>query len=340
MKRSSQRTPWRSLSLAAGVALVATALSTPLTAGAASPNPHETGPLREPSPCNVGLRLDPRASDEFSAPLGHKWDVYDFDVTFRDTPEGFDIGRRSRELVYRPDMVRVADGVMTLSIVDEPANVDGKPGLEYPAGGIQSTFDVPGAQPGRPSCVEVRTQGFAANVASQNAWDQNVFSAVWLQTRPPSYAENPNPEIDIQEFFVSDAQHMALHEWTSPPPPAPALPTGHVGVDNCRTGRADNTVDPEGMIDDCMTELKLGNLTDDFHVFALRREIVEIEGRMAGMLTFYTDGVVTWRKEFPADSPFVTADRNLVLSTQGNPPGGPGLAFPKEAHHDWVRTWR
>lgn len=283
-----------------------------------------------PTLCNSGLKLFPPASDEFNHPLGQEWKVYDYSAD----------GRRSRELAYRPDMVSVQDGIMTLSIVDEPHDVDGDGTTEWPAGGVESNFVVPGAAPGRPSCVEVRTKGFAANVAGTNVWDQNVFSAVWLQTRPPSYDTNPNPEIDIQEFFEKDKHHMALHTWEAPLPPAPPTPAKHTGVDNCRTDREDKTVDPEGLIDDCRTDITgLGDLTAGMHVFGLRREIVQINGHLAGLLTFYIDGRPTWTREFPPDSPFVTRGRHLVLSTQGNPPGGPGLAFPKVAEHDWVRTY-
>jgi len=282
-----------------------------------------------PTLCNSGLKPVSKASDEFDRPLDKSWQVYDFAVD----------GRRSQELAYRPDMVSVRDGSLSLSIVDEPRDVDGDGSLEYPAGGVESTFDVPGAEPGRASCVEVRTKGFAANVAGSNVWDQNVFSAVWLQTRGPQYATNPNPEIDIQEFFEKDKQHMALHTWEAPPPPAPPTPAKHTAVDNCRTGREDQTVDPEGLVDDCRTDLTFGDLTTDMHVFGLRREVVELNGHEAGLLTFYLDGRPTWTKELPPDSPFITRGRHLVLSTQGNPPGGPGLAFPKVAEHDWVHTY-
>ncbi|TDD67496.1 hypothetical protein E1262_18750 [Jiangella aurantiaca] len=266
------------------------------------------------------------ASDEFDQPLGSRWRVYDVEE-----------GDRSGELAYLPEMVEVSNGVLRLYIRNDTPD-DGVDG--YPAGAVESTFDVPGAGAQRASCVEVRTKGFAANVASHTAWDQNVFSAVWLATRPPSYDTNPNPELDIQEFFWVDEMHMALHTWESPPPPAPPTPTEHTAVDNCRTGRADQTTDPVGVIDDCHTDpLGLGDLTAAQHTYGLRREIATIDGQPAGLLTFYVDGVTTWTKEVSADSPFVTEGRHLVLSTQGNPPGDPGPPFPKVALHAWVRTY-
>ncbi|TDE09857.1 hypothetical protein [Jiangella asiatica] len=298
----------------------------------ASPGWHDV-----PTLCNSGLRLVPKASDEFDRRLGSKWRLYDYYDTSLTTGTP---GRRSGELYYRTDMVSMDDGTLSLSIVDEPEDVDGDGSLDYPAGGVESTFDVPGATERRASCVEVRTQGFAANVASHNAWDQNVFSAVWMTSRPPSHETNPNPEIDIQEFFWADEMHMALHLWESPPPPESPTPAEHTAVDNCRTGRADQTEDPAGTIDDCETEpLGDGMLTDAMHTYAVRREIVQVDGSPVGLLTFYFDGRPTWTKELPADSPLITQARHLILSTQGNPPGGPGLDFPKVAEHDWVRTY-
>ncbi|TDD21501.1 hypothetical protein [Nonomuraea diastatica] len=282
------------------------------------------------SPCSAGLKPLKKASDEFDKPLAKRWQRYDY---------ARDDFYKSGELVFRPEMVEVKAGRLNLYIRDEPSDVDGDGTLEYPAGAVESTFAVPGASTRRASCVEVRTKGFAANVAGSNVWDQNVFSAVWLHDRPASFDKNPNPELDIQEFFESDKQHMALHTWESPPPPAPGTPASHTQVDNCRTGRSDQTVDPDGMIDDCRTDLAFGDLTTEMHTFGLRREIVETDGREAGLLTFYLDGQPTWTKEVSAGSPFVTEGRHLILSAQGNPPGGPGLSFPKVAEHDWVRTY-
>ncbi|MGH3663192.1 MAG: hypothetical protein ACRDTQ_15205, partial [Micromonosporaceae bacterium] len=85
--------------------------------------------------------------------------------------------------------------------------------------------------------------------------------------------------------------------------------------------------------------LNAGDLTKKMHTYGVRREITQLGEKTAGLLTFYFDGQPVWVKELPADSPLVTADRHLILSTQGNPPGGPGLGFPKVAEHDWVKTY-
>jgi hypothetical protein len=232
--------------------------------------------------CSSGLSVLGSASDEFDQPLGDRWRPYDVHE-----------GDRSAELAYLPEMVEVSNGVLRLYIrADTPDDgVDG-----YPAGAVESNFDVPGATSTRASCVEVRTKGFAANVAAPDAWDQNVFSAVWLHDRPATFALNPNPEIDIQEFLQKDEVHSALHTWTLDSS-SDITPT-RADPDHCWTGVADNS--PEGPgVDDCHSaSLGLGDLTAAQHTYGLRREITQVNGQPAGLLTFYVDGVATWTKQF------------------------------------------
>ncbi|TDE09858.1 hypothetical protein [Jiangella asiatica] len=306
------------------VALVLTGLIGALVAGPGQPDYENEAESWTPAPsCASGLSKVDSASDEFDEPLDGRWRVYDVAN-----------GDRSAELAYLPEMVEVSGGVLRLYVrADDPD--DGVNG--YPAGAVESTFDVIGASPGQASCVEVRTKGFAANVARPGTWDQNVFSAVWLHDRPSRYELNPNPEIDIQEFIQTDQVYSALHTWELDSADD-ETPT-RTDPDRCHTGKPDTSPVGEG-IDDCHSaSLGLGDLTASQHTYGLRREIAVIDGEAAGLLTVYVDGIATWTRQFPADSPFVTDDRHVILSTQGNPPGDPGPPFPKVALHAWVRTY-
>ena len=50
----------------------------------------------------------------------------------------------------------------------------------------------------------------------------NVLSAIWLQSSPLTAANNPNPEIDIQETFNYHGVVSTLHTWAiDPDTPAP-----------------------------------------------------------------------------------------------------------------------
>lgn len=277
-------------------------------------NDAAVSPEATPS-CFSGLsRLD-EASDEFDEPVGNRWRKYR-------TGSGDDQGdQQSGELFFRPRMVQHQDGKVRLLIGAEDEEQWNRKG--YPAGTIESTFDVPPATADRATCVQVRTKGFAADEVMPDGTEQNVFSAVWLHDRPARHELNPNPEIDIMEFFQKDEAHHALHKW---PVAEGAEDPEHVKVDKCRTG-----LDSE--------PLGMGDLTQGMHVFGLRREIKTVDGEQVGQLTFYVDGKATWIKQLPAKSAYFTMPRHVILSTQGNPEGEGRPPFPKVATYDWVHAY-
>jgi hypothetical protein len=315
------------LPVQATAAITAATLTTSLLAGAPAEPPAESGPSAR-SACAAGLSKISRLSDEFGRPrLGPKWRAYDF----ADDPDFY----HSKELRYRPEQVRL-DGRRLRLRIAKGAEPKGK----YAAAAVESRFDVPGPDPGRPSCVEVRTRGFAAETlvtgADGSPVDQNVFSAVWLHHRPATKPLNPNPELDIQELVRARRMHSALHKWIKKSKDAPPRRTQDM---HCYTN-GDEEVLPYVSTSRCR-DLTLPDLTRSAHVFGLRREIgVDEDGERVGILSFYVDQRLAWRLKMPPGNAYVRYRRHLILSTQGNPPGGPEGRFPKVATVDWVRTYR
>lgn len=270
-----------------------------------------------------------RKSDGFGRHrLGPKWRAYDF----KDKPAGF---YASDELRYRPEQVRLDGRRLRLRIAKH-----GEPEGKFPAGAVESRFFVPGAEPGRPSCVEVRTRGFAAKTRVRNddgqLVDQNVFSAVWLHHRPATIGRNPNPELDIQEHVRPRRMNSALHKWIKTVASEPPERTENM---HCYTN-GDEDVLPYVSASRCRN-LTLPDLSRSAHVFGLRREIrTNAEGKRVGILKFYVDDLLAWRLKMPAGNEYVRQARHVILSTQGNRPGLPAGPFPKVASVDWVRTYR
>jgi hypothetical protein len=276
-----------------------------------------------------GLTKVGRKSDEFGRHrLGQKWRAYDF----ADDPDFY----HSKELRYRPAQVRLDGRRLRLLIAASGSEPEGK----YPAGAVESRFNVPGARVGRPSCVEVRTRGFAARTkvfdGEGQLVDQNVFSAVWLHHRPATRRLNPNPELDIQEHVRPRQMNSALHKWIKRGKDRPPQRTQDM---HCYTN-GDQDVLPYVSASRC-PDLTLPDLSRSAHVFGLRREIgTNAAGKRVGILSFYVDDRLTWRLKMPPRNAYVRYARHLILSTQGNRPGGPEGAFPKVGTVDWVRTYR
>lgn len=211
----------------------------------------------------------------------------------------FDTSRWSRGLWYKtsgvgafnPANVTVTAGELALTAKREPYN-----DKLYTFGAVESTYDIPGA----PSYVEVR-----ARVLDSAA---NVLSAIWMQTSPLSQANNPNPEIDIEETFTCHQVLTSIHRW---------VVSGSGEMQHHADAHQRHTT---GVADS----------SDDYHVYGLERR--------SGVLRFYFDNQLAWQIT-PPDAAYVTSPRHLVLSLEGH------LGRPVDAHLpatfriDYVRTY-
>ena len=239
----------------------------------------------------------PRASDEFDGPAidSRKWAVYP------DLPRSAQQQTRSRELWYDGANVRVASGRLRLRL----AHI----GERWTAGGVESTSNLPADD----MCVVVRARG------GMSTFDDNVLSALWLQTRPRSTVDgDPNPETDIHEFIYPDRMHSALHTWTYDRDRDLFVHRG--GADEQPPWTRESTPGP--------------NLVDRFHTYAMRRQNEQ--------LTFFIDGAQQYSMPLPTQyTEEFKWGRHLILSLQGNPDGPPSadLHLPAFFDVEFVRVY-
>lgn len=200
-------------------------------------------------------------------------------------------------LAFKQENITVSGGNLVLTARKEAFNEK-----SYTSGAVESLFDVPGVN----SYVEVRAKALHRNA--------NVLSAIWLQSSPLTTANNPNPEIDIQETFNYHGVVSTLHTWAiDPDTPAPIAENEYI---HTRT-------DPH----DFNTGV---DVSADYHVYGLERR--------HGKLRFYFDGKLAWEVA-PSEPSFVNMPRHVVLSLEGH------LGDPVERHLpqsflvDYVRTY-
>jgi beta-glucanase (GH16 family) len=224
--------------------------------------------------------LVPSASDDFTSFDTSKWTKALWYAT-------------SGVGAFNPANVTGTGGELALTAKLETYN--GKP---YTFGAVESKFDIPGV----PSYVEVR-----ATVLDSAA---NVLSAIWMQTSPLSQANNPNPEIDIEETFAYDQLTSSIHRWIVPS-------TGEAHYTHYADAHKRYTT---GVADS----------SDEYHVYGLERD--------NGVLRYYFDNQLAWQIT-PPDVAYVTLPRHLVLSLEGH------LGQPVDAHLpaafgiDYVHTY-
>ena len=167
---------------------------------------------------------------------------------------------------------------------------------------MESRFDVPGVN----SYVEIRAKALHRNA--------NVLSAIWLQSSPLTTANNPNPEIDMQETFNYDGMVSTLHTWAiDPASPAPTTPEEYIH-DQTPPNGFDTGVD----------------VSADYHVYGLERS--------NGRLRFYFDGKLAW-EVVPSESSFVNMPRHVVLSLEGHLGDPVDRYLPQSFLVDYVRTY-
>jgi beta-glucanase (GH16 family) len=204
----------------------------------------------------------------------------------------------SGALAFRPDNITVSGGNLVLTARKEAFHEK-----SYTCGAVESLFDVPGEK----SYVEVRAKALPR--------DANVLSAIWLQSSPLTAANNPNPEIDIQETFNYLGLVSTLHTWAiDPAAPAPTDPGDYA-----------HTQTPPH-------EFKTGvDVSADFHVYGLERS--------EGKLRFYFDGKLAWELT-PSHPSFVSLPRHVVLSLEGHLGDPVDRHLPESFLVDYVRTYK
>ncbi len=204
---------------------------------------------------------------------------------------------RSGVLAFKQENISLSGGSLVLTARKEAFNEE-----LYTYGAVESLFDMPGVN----SYVEVRARALHRKA--------NVLSAIWLQSSPLTTANNPNPEIDIQETFNYEGVVSTLHTWAiDPDAPAPTAPEEYI-----HTQTAPN-------------EFNTGvDVSADFHVYGLERS--------DGKLRFYFDGKLAWEVA-PAEPSFVNMPRHVVLSLEGHL-GSPVVRYlPQSFLVDYVRTY-
>jgi hypothetical protein len=200
-------------------------------------------------------------------------------------------------LAFKQENVAVTGGNLALTARREAFNE--KP---YTFGAVESLFDVPGA----PSYVEIRAKALHR--------DANVLSAIWLQSSPLNPANNPNPEVDIQETFDYRGMVSTLHTWAiDPDAPAPTVPDDYI-----HSQTAPNEFNADVDID------------AGFHVYGLERSNAK--------LRFYFDGKLAWEL-VPSDPSFVNLPRHVVLSLEGHLGDPVDRFLPRSFLVDYVRTY-
>ena len=230
--------------------------------------------------------LVPSASDEFNGPVldTAKW------------RKGLWYAE-SGVLAFKPENVTISDGNLVLAARREALG-----GKTHTGGAVESRFDVPGAD----SYVEIRARALDRNA--------NVLSAIWLQSSPLSVANNPNPEIDIQETFDYGGVASTLHSWAiDPAKPFPADPGEYLHA------QTPLHVFEAGV-----------DVSADFHVYGLERA--------DGKLRFYFDGKLAW-EVVPPDPAFVSMPRHVVLSLEGHLGDPVDRHLPEVFRVDYVRTY-
>jgi beta-glucanase (GH16 family) len=200
-------------------------------------------------------------------------------------------------LAFGQENIAVSGGNLVLTARKDAFNEK-----SYTGGAVESLFDVPGVN----GYVEVRAKALHRNA--------NVLSAIWLQSSPLTLADNPNPEIDIQETFNYDGVVSTLHTWAiGPETPAPTAQDEYI-----HTQTAPN-------------EFKTGvDVSADYHVYGLERS--------HGKLRFYFDGKLAW-EVVPSDPSFVNMPRHVVLSLEGHLGEPVDRYLPQSFLIDYVRTY-
>lgn len=196
----------------------------------------------------------------------------------------------SGDFAFKKDNISVKNRKLHLTAKVEKFNQK-----EYTIGALESKFNFPEET----SLIRVR-----AKLLSDEA---NVCSAIWLQSWPEIY-NNPNPEIDIIEYFSRNEMHMNLFTW-----------------DKDEKGDYQH-VDFNGQIFDYKKDL-----SDDYHIYGFERS--------NGRLKFYYDDQLVYDWEAP-NSAFSKMPRHVILSLEGHRYTPNVKLLPSSFDVDWVRIYK
>jgi beta-glucanase (GH16 family) len=191
--------------------------------------------------------------------------------------------------------ITVSRGFLRLTAKKENFN-----GKSYTCAFLESQFN----DPGNGSYVEVRAKAIDVRA--------NICCAIWEQNFPLLKVNDPNPEIDIQEYLLSGANgnpnrvQSTLHRWPTKP-----------GV---HTQDASQTHDA------------LLPLCYDFHTYGLERR--------DGKLRFYLDGQKYWEYNVASMPEFVTMPRHIIISLEGHAGNPVDSYLPATFQIDYVRIYR
>jgi beta-glucanase (GH16 family) len=244
---------------------------------------HQQSAENNPAGSDSLLRLEdwdllPGTGDEFTAAS--------FDTSKWKMGLWYDV---SGDFAFKNENISVRNGNLRLTAKKEKYNKK-----EFTIGAVESRFDIPEA----PSLLRVR-----ARLLPDTA---NVCSAIWLQSWP-EVKNNPNPEIDIIEYFQQKEMHMNLFTW-----------------DKDSSGNYQH-VDFKGQIFNYNKDL-----STTFHVYGLERS--------GDHIRFYFDDklVCDWKAPDPA---FTSMPRHLILSLEGHRYEPHVDQLPASFDIDWVRVF-
>ncbi len=196
----------------------------------------------------------------------------------------------SGDFAFKNENITVSNGNLHLT-----AKTEKYKDKEFTIGAVESKFELPA----EPSLIRVRAKLLADTA--------NVCSAIWLQSWP-EVVRNPNPEIDIIEYFQKNEMHMNLFTW-----------------DKDNTGNYKH-VDFNGNIFDYKKDM-----SSDYHVYGL--------SRINGQLRFYFNDrlVCTWNCP---NTSFSTMPRHVILSLEGHRYQPKTSMLPASFDIDWVRIYK
>lgn len=235
-------------------------------------------------PPSQNWTLVAESSDEFDGPS--------LDTTKWTTKLGYPL---SGVFAFTPKNISVSRGSLKLAAKKEYLN-----GKSYTCAFLESKF----SDPGNGSYVEVRAKAIDVRA--------NICCAIWEQNFPLLKENDPNPEIDIQEYLLSGANgnpnrvQSTLHRWPTKP-----------GVHTQDASQIHDALVP---------------LCYDFHTYGLERR--------DGKLRFYLDGHKYWEYNVVSMPEFVTMPRHIIISLEGHAGNPVDSYLPAVFQIDYVRIYK
>lgn len=201
----------------------------------------------------------------------------------------------SRVYAFNYNNISVSGGNLKLTAKKEDFK-----GKSYTSAFLESKF----SDPGNGSYIEIRAKSIDVRA--------NICCAIWEQNFPGVKANNPNPEIDIQEYLLPGANgnpnrvQSTLHRWPTKP-----------GV---------HTQDASQLYD------APAPLCYAFHTYGLERR--------DGKLRFYLDGFKYWEYNVTSMPEYVTMPRHLIFSLEGHAGNPVDSYLPAVFQIDYVRIYK